>query len=78
MHGSASAYSASVVEHFLANHIMMISATCCTYLTLCKLIFFFLFPKVETAFRGRRFWDIEDIKNNVTAELNVVSTFVWL
>jgi hypothetical protein len=27
---------------------------------------------VKTAFKGKRFQDVEDIKKNVTAELNVI------
>lgn len=37
--------------------------------------FFFLFPEVESAFRGRRFQDIEGIKKSITAELNAFSDF---
>jgi hypothetical protein len=33
---------------------------------------FFLFPTVKTALKGKRFQDVEDIKKNVTAELNAV------
>jgi hypothetical protein len=32
----------------------------------------FLFPKLKTAFKGKRFQDVEGIKENVTAELNSV------
>jgi hypothetical protein len=32
----------------------------------------FLFPNVKTAFKGRRFQDVEGIKKNMTAELNAV------
>jgi hypothetical protein len=32
----------------------------------------FFFPVVETALKGKRFQDVEGIKRNVTAELNVV------
>jgi hypothetical protein len=32
----------------------------------------FLFPTAKTALKGKRFQDVEDIKKNVTAELNAV------
>jgi hypothetical protein len=32
---------------------------------------FFIFPTVKTALKIKRFQDIEDIKKNVTAKLNV-------
>jgi hypothetical protein len=32
----------------------------------------FLFPKVKTALKGRRFQDIKDIQKNITTELNAV------
>jgi hypothetical protein len=32
----------------------------------------FLFPKVKTAFKGKRFQDDEDIKKKVMAELNAI------
>jgi hypothetical protein len=32
----------------------------------------FIFPKVKTALKGKRFQDVEDIKKNVTAELKAV------
>jgi hypothetical protein len=32
----------------------------------------FLFPKVETALKGKTFQNVEDIKKKVTAELNSV------
>jgi hypothetical protein len=34
--------------------------------------YFFLFPTVKTALKGKMFQDVEDIKENVTAELNAV------
>jgi hypothetical protein len=33
---------------------------------------FFLFPTVKTALKGKTFQDVEDIKKDVTAELNAV------
>jgi hypothetical protein len=33
---------------------------------------FILFPTVKTALKGKKFQDAEDIKKNVTAELNAV------
>jgi hypothetical protein len=38
---------------------------------------FFIFPVVETALKGKRFQDVEDIKKNVTAELNTVPLEVF-
>jgi hypothetical protein len=32
----------------------------------------FVFPKMKTLVKGRFFQDVEDIKKNVTAELNAV------
>jgi hypothetical protein len=32
----------------------------------------FLFPKAKTALKGKGFQDVEDIKENVTAELKAV------
>jgi hypothetical protein len=34
---------------------------------------FFISPMAKTAFKGKKFQDIEDIKKNVKAELNAVS-----
>jgi histone-lysine N-methyltransferase SETMAR len=33
---------------------------------------FFLFPTMKTVLKGKMFQDVEDIKKNVTAELNAV------
>jgi histone-lysine N-methyltransferase SETMAR len=33
---------------------------------------FSLFPTVKTALKGKRFEDVEDIKKNVTAEMNAI------
>jgi hypothetical protein len=33
----------------------------------------FLFPRVKNVFKGKRFQDVEDIKKNVTVELNAVT-----
>jgi hypothetical protein len=38
----------------------------------CFLYCNFIFPKVKSAFRGKSFHDVEDVKKNVTDELNAV------
>jgi hypothetical protein len=35
-------------------------------------IAYFLFPKVKTALKGKKFQDVEDIKKNMMSKLNIV------
>jgi hypothetical protein len=74
MHGNACSYSATAVKHFLVNCSVM-EIIHSLYSPSLVLAVFFLFPKVETGFRGRRFQDIRDIKKNITAELNAIGSF---
>ena len=60
---SASAYCAVILKHFLSNLVSVV------HLTSWQLTFF-LFDKMKTALKGKSFQDIEDMKKNITAELN--------
>jgi hypothetical protein len=47
-------------------------ASCRLVKTIPVFLIAFLFPKVTTALKGKRFQDAEDIKKNVTANLNAL------
>jgi hypothetical protein len=68
---NAPSHSTLVVKTFLDKHgVVEIShPPYCPYLAPAD---FFLFPTVKTSVKGKRFQDVEDIKKNVTAELNAV------
>jgi hypothetical protein len=70
LHDNAPSHSALVVEAFLPKHgVVEISHPPYSHLAPGDL---FLFPTVKTAIKVKRFQDVEDIKKNVTAELNAV------
>jgi hypothetical protein len=71
LHDNAPSHSALVVKIFLAKHgvVEIRHPPYSPDLTPADL---FLFPTVKTALKGKRFQDVEDIKKNVTAELNAV------
>jgi transposase len=65
-------HSAHVVQQFLAKHgIPVVSQPLYSPdLAPCD---FFLFPKIKMALKGKRFQDVDEIKQNVTEELRRVS-----
>jgi hypothetical protein len=71
LHNNAPSNSALVAKTFLAKHgvVEIIHPYHSPDVTASD---FFLFPKVKTALKGKRFIDVEDIKKNVMAELNTV------
>jgi hypothetical protein len=71
LHDIASAHSALVVKIFLTKHgVMEISYPSCS--PDLEPADFFLFPRVKTALKGKRFQDVEDIMKSLKAELNAV------
>jgi histone-lysine N-methyltransferase SETMAR len=71
LHDNAPSHSALVAKTFLANHgVVEISHP--PYSSDLAPEDLFFFPTVKTALKGKRFQDVEDIKKNVTAELNAV------
>jgi uncharacterized membrane protein YccF (DUF307 family) len=73
LHGNALSHSALVVKTCLATN-GVIEIRHPPYSPGLVPADFFLFPTVKTALKGNRFQDVEDIKKNVTAELNAV---IW-
>jgi hypothetical protein len=70
LHDNAPSHSALVVKTFLTKHGAETSHP--PYSPELASPDFFLFATVKTALKGKRFQDVEDIKKNVTAELNAV------
>jgi histone-lysine N-methyltransferase SETMAR len=71
LHNNAPSHSALVAKTFLAKHgVVEISHPPCSPDLAPE--YFFLFPTVKTALKGKRFQNVEDIKKNVTAELNAL------
>jgi hypothetical protein len=71
LHDNAPSHSALVVNKFLARHgVVEISHQ--PYSSDLTPVDIFLYPTLKTAFKGKRFHDVEDIKKNLTAELNAV------
>lgn len=72
LHDNAPAHSSLIVRSFLMKH-AIVEINHPPYSPDLAPADFFLFPKVKTVLKGQRFADVEDIKKNVTAELNTVS-----
>jgi hypothetical protein len=72
LHDNAPSHSARVVKKFLAK-CGVVEISYPPYSPDLAPADFFLFLTVTTALEGKRFQDVEDIKKNVTAELNAVS-----
>jgi histone-lysine N-methyltransferase SETMAR len=71
LNDNAPSNSALVIKIFLAKHgVVEISHP--PYSPDLAPADLFLFPTVKTALKGKRFQEVEDIKKNVTAELNAV------
>jgi hypothetical protein len=71
LHDNATFHSALVVKTFLVKHGVVEISHPPDSSDLAPADFF-LFPTVKTAPKGKRFQDVENIKENVTAELNAV------
>lgn len=71
-HDNAPAHSAHVVQQFLAKHgIPVVSQP--PYSPDLAPCDFFLFPKIKMALKGKRFQDVDEIKQNATEQLRGVS-----
>jgi histone-lysine N-methyltransferase SETMAR len=70
LHDNAPSNSGPVVKTFLAKHGVVEISHPPYSPDLAPADFFF--PMTKTTFKGKRFQDVEDIKKNVTAELNTV------
>ncbi|KAL4113507.1 hypothetical protein QTP88_017119 [Uroleucon formosanum] len=71
-HDNAPAHSAHVVQQFLAKHgIPVVSQP--PYSPDLAPYDFFLFPKIKMALKGKRFQDVDEIKQNATEQLRGVS-----
>ena len=71
-HDNAPAHSAHVVQQFLAKHgIPVVSQP--PYSPDLAPCDFFLFPKIKMALKGKRFQDVDEIKQNATEQLREVS-----
>jgi hypothetical protein len=66
LHENAPSHFGLVIKTFLARH-RVLGMSYPPHLAPAD---FFLFPMVKTVLKGKRFQDVEDIKKNVTAELN--------
>ncbi|KAL4149391.1 hypothetical protein QTP88_003351 [Uroleucon formosanum] len=71
-HDNAPAHSAHVVQQFLAKHgIPVVSQP--PYSPDLAPCDFFLFPKIKMALKGKRFQNVDEIKQNATEQLRGVS-----
>jgi histone-lysine N-methyltransferase SETMAR len=70
-HDSAPSNSALVVKTFLVKH-GVVEISHIPYSPDLAPTDFFHFPEVKSALEGKRFQDVEDIKKNVTPELNAL------
>ena len=70
-HDNAPAHSAQRVQQFLAKHNISLvrQPPYSPDLAPCD---FFLFPKIKTKLKGRRFQDVTEIKENATRELRAI------
>jgi hypothetical protein len=70
-HDNAPSHSTLVVQIFLAKH-GVVEISLPPYSPDLVPADFCLFPTARTAFKGKRFQDVEDVKKNVKAERNAV------
>ena len=75
-HNNAPAHASHLVQSFLAKYqiTQVIQPPCSPDLTPCD---FWLFPKLKSSLKGKRFQTISEIQGNTMGQLVVIGRIVW-